>query len=239
MAEKIVVTSGKGGVGKSSCTVAIGKTLADKGFRVLLVDTDIALRTLDVLLSVSDRVVFDWGDIIYERCSAEKAILKCEKLDLLTCPLRFEENYTLAAFKNVILKYNGDYDFIIIDSPAGVDSGFEIASCSSDRAIVVSTSDRVCVRSAAVAAQRLYDMGIEDVRLIINRFSKKPVRNKKLLNIDSVIDTTSVQLIGVVPEDENIGYGIIMKKKNQISYQPFVRITNRILGKNEPLNLNF
>lgn len=239
MAEKIVVASGKGGVGKSSCSVGIGKELSNRGYKVLLVDTDIALRSLDVLLGVSDRVVFDWGDIICGRCNDRKAIIRGRKVDLLSCPLRFDERFTPEAMKETIMLYDKSYDFIIIDSPAGVGSGLDIAAAAADRALIISTSDKVCVRSAARAAQRLYDKGIDDVRLIINRFVRKPVRKNKLLNIDSVIDNTTVQLIGVVPEDENITFGIIMKRKNQVSYQPFVRITNRLLRREEPLNLNF
>lgn len=239
MAEKIVVASGKGGVGKSSCSVGIGKELSNKGYKVLLIDTDIALRSLDVLLGVSDRVVFDWGDVICERCSDKKAVIKCKKVDLLSCPLRFDEKFTPEAMKKTVMLYDKDYDFIIIDSPAGVGTGFDIATAAADRALIISTSDRVCVRSACRAAEKLYEKGIDDVRLIINRFVSKSVKKNKLLNIDSVIDDTTVQLIGVVPEDENITFGNVMKRKNQVSYQPFVRITNRILRKEEPLNLNF
>ncbi|MGN1117305.1 MAG: P-loop NTPase [Acutalibacteraceae bacterium] len=239
MAEKIVVASGKGGVGKSSCTVAIGKELADRGYRVLLIDTDTSLRSLDVLLGVSDRVVFDWGDVICERCSFSKAIIKCKNVSLISCPLQNDERFTPEAMKKTVMLYDKMFDYIIIDSPAGVDIGLDIACAAADRALIISTSDKICVRSASRAAQRLYDTGIEDIRLIINRFVRKSVRRNKLLNIDSVIDSTSVQLIGVVPEDENITFGIVMKSRSQPSYQPFVRITNRILGKEEPLNLNF
>lgn len=239
MAEKIVVASGKGGVGKSSCTVAIGKELANRGYRVLLIDTDTSLRSLDVLLGVSDRVVFDWGDVICERCSFSKAIIKCKNVSLISCPLQNDERFTPEAMKKTVMLYDKMFDYIIIDSPAGVDIGLDIACAAADRALIISTSDKICVRSASRAAQRLYDTGIEDIRLIINRFVRKSVRRNKLLNIDSVIDSTSVQLIGVVPEDENITFGIVMKSRNQPSYQPFVRITNRILGKEEPLNLNF
>ena len=239
MAEKIVVASGKGGVGKPSCTVAIGKELADRGYRVLLIDTDTSLRSLDVLLGVSDRVVFDWGDVICERCSFSKAIIKCKNVSLISCPLQNDERFTPEAMKKTVMLYDKMFDYIIIDSPAGVDIGLDIACAAADRALIISTSDKICVRSASRAAQRLYDAGIEDIRLIINRFVRKSVRRNKLLNIDSVIDSTSVQLIGVVPEDENITFGIVMKSRSQPSYQPFVRITNRILGKEEPLNLNF
>ena len=239
MAEKIVITSGKGGVGKTTCCVAIGKELSSRGYSVLVVDTDVGLRSLDELLHMSQRIVYDWGDIILGRCKKQSAVVSSENIDLLTCPLQYDDAFTPENLKRVIEEFDSDYDFILIDSPAGIDIGFENAAAAADRAIIVSTSDRVCVRSAARAGDKLYDMGIDDVRLIINRFRKKSVINRKLLNIDDVIDKTMIQLIGVVPEDEELTFGSIMEKRTQTSFFPFVRIVNRILKKEEKLILNF
>ncbi len=238
MAEKILIASGKGGVGKTSCSVGIGTALArEYGQRVLLVDGDIGLRSLDVLLETGERLVYDWGDIISENCLPASAVVPCGEVDLLTCPLRFESTFTFESMKKMISNFDGDYDFIIIDAPAGIDTGFELASSMADRAVIVSTSDRVCVRSAQRAAEKLYDMGLDDIRLVINRFRKKSVTAKKLLNIDSVIDETMVQLIGIVPEDEDITYGKVAQKKNRPSYQSFVRIAGRILRQDIPLEV--
>ena len=240
LAEKIVITSGKGGVGKTTCCVAIGDELASRGYSVLLVDTDVGLRSIDELLHMSQRIVYDWGDMILGRCKGEDAVVvSSENLDLLTCPLQYDDAFTPENLKKVIEEFDADYDFILIDSPAGIDIGFENAAAAADRAIVVSTSDSVCVRSAARAGDKLYDMGINDVRLIINRFRKKSVINRKFLNIDDVIDKTMIQLIGVVPEDEELTFGSIMEKRTQASFSPFVRIVNRILKKEEKLILNF
>lgn len=238
MAEKILIASGKGGVGKTSCSVGLGTALADEyGQRVLLVDCDIGLRSLDVLLGTGEKIVYDWGDVILGNCLASSAIVPCEKVDLLTCPLKFDNEYDFACTKKMISNYDKAYDYIILDAPAGIDVGFEIASSMADRAIIVSTSDRVCVRSAQRAGEKLFDMGMTDVRLIINRFRKKSVTARKLLNIDSVIDETLLQLIGVVPEDEDITYGKVYSRKSQPSHYPFVRIAGRILGKEIPLEL--
>lgn len=235
MAEKIVVASGKGGVGKSSCCIGIGKMLGRMGFKVLIIDGDVGLRSLDILLSVSDRTLYDWGDVIFSRCRKEDAVIKSDSVDLLSCPLSFEKEFTPEKIKEMTALYDGDYDYIIIDAPAGLDTGFELACVSADRAIIVSTPDRVCVRSASRAADRVEKLGIHDVRLIINRFRKKSVMSRKLLNIDSVIDETYVQLIGVVPEDDNITYGKIATGRTGASDEAFMRIAGRIRKEEIPL----
>ncbi len=239
MAEKIVIASGKGGVGKTSCCVALGKELVRRGHSVLLIDGDIGLRSLDVLLGVSEKIVYDWGDIIKGNCMKDTALLTCDGPDLLTCPLHFDEEYTKESVKNTVLLFDEGYDYILIDAPAGIDTGFELASAAADRAIIVSTADRVCVRSAARAGEKLEFSGIDDVRLIINRFRKKSVASRKLLNIDKVIDETMLQLIGVVPEDEDITFGKVMERKSQLSYDAFVRIAGRIKKEQIPLTLKF
>lgn len=239
MAEKIVIASGKGGVGKTSCCVALGKELVRRGHSVLLVDGDIGLRSLDVLLGVSERIVYDWGDIIKGNCMKDTALVNAGGIDLLTCPLHFDETYTPESVKEMIMLFDGDYDYILIDAPAGIDTGFELASSAADRALIVSTADRVCVRSASRAGEKLEQAGMRDIRLIINRFRRKSVASRNLLNIDKVIDETMLQLIGVVPEDENITFGKVMEKKNQPSYDAFVRIAGRIKKEQIPLTLKF
>ena len=239
MAEKIVIASGKGGVGKTSCCVAIGKELARRDHGVLLVDGDIGLRSLDVLLGVSERIVYDWGDIIKGKCMKDTALVNAGGIDLLTCPLHFDETYTPESVKEMIMLFDGDYDYILIDAPAGIDTGFELASSAADRALIVSTADRVCVRSASRAGEKLEQAGMRDIRLIINRFRRKSVASRKLLNIDKVIDETMLQLIGVVPEDENITFGKVMERKSQPSYDAFVRIVGRIKREQIPLTLKF
>lgn len=240
MAQKILIASGKGGVGKTSCAVGIGKALSDGyGKSVLLIDADVGLRSLDVILSVSDRIVYDWGDVIFERCLPNAAVVPCDTVDLLTCPLKFDDRFSDESMAKMAAHYDSEYDFIIIDAPAGIDTGLELASSIADRALIVSTSDRVCVRSAQRAGERLDEKGIEDIRLIINRFKKRSVTAKKLLNIDAVIDETMIQLIGIVPEDEDITFGRVSQKRSQPSYSAFHRIAGRILRKEIPLVTSF
>lgn len=237
MAEIILVSSGKGGSGKSSFTAGVSRALAACGKKVLAVDFDIGLRSLDLLLGVSDKVVFDWGDLLLERCSAEQAIVS-GNVDLLAAPLRFNSAFTAEAVAEMMKSLKPHYDYIMIDSPAGIDRGFELAAAGAERAVVVSTPDSVCVRSCGRAFDELDKMGISDIKLIINMFEVKPVCRHKLLNIDQCIDETGVQLLGIVPRDPNLGYcsvtGVTPGEFSP-STLAFSRIAKRITGKRVPL----
>ena len=198
MAEKILIASGKGGVGKTSLTVGLGKALAAMGNRVLLIDCD-CLRSIDLLVGVTEKDM-----------------------------------------KRLLDKYDTDFNYILIDAPAGIDRGLTLSAAGADRAIVISTPDLVCVRSACIAARKIGSLGIDDVRLIINRVARKDVVRGRLLNIDSVIDGVEVQLIGVVPEDAKIRFGAMgmnIYKENQISFDSLNNIAARITGEYVPLDL--
>lgn len=237
MAEIILVSSGKGGSGKSSFTAGVSRALAACGKKVLAVDFDIGLRSLDLLLGVSDKVVFDWGDLLLERCTAEQAIVS-GNVDLLAAPLRFNSAFTAEAVAKMMKSLKPHYDYIMIDSPAGIDRGFELAAAGAERAVVVSTPDSVCVRSCGRAFDELDKMDISDIKLIINMFEVKPVCRHKLLNIDQCIDETGVQLLGIVPRDPNLGYcsvtGVTPGEFSP-STLAFSRIAKRITGKRVPL----
>lgn len=237
MAEIIVVASGKGGSGKSSFVTGVGKALASQGKKVLAVDCDIGLRSLDLLFGVTESVVFDWGDIILDRCTAEQAVIS-GKVDLLAAPRSFCEEFTFDAVRSLFKSFSESYDYILLDSPAGIDRGFQLAACAADRAVVVSTPDSVCVRSCSRAFDELRRLGVQDVRLVINMFEVKPVCKKKLLNIDRCIDETGVQLIGVVPRDIIIGYSSVtgtFPGNSSPSSLAYSRIAKRITGKRVPL----
>lgn len=237
MAEIILVSSGKGGSGKSSFTAGVSRALAACGKKVLAVDFDIGLRSLDLLLGVSDKVVFDWGDLLLERCTAEQATVR-GNVDLLAAPPRFNNAFTAETVAKMIKSLKPDYDYILIDSPAGIDRGFELAAAGAEKAVVVSTPDSVCVRSCGRAFDELNKIGISDVRLIINMFEVKPVCKHRLLNIDQCIDETGVQLLGIVPRDPNLGYcsvtGVVPGEFSP-STLAFSRIAKRITGKRVPL----
>ncbi len=231
MAEKIVIASGKGGVGKTSVTVGIGKALYKMGKKVLIVDCDV-LRSVDLLTGVTEGLLYDWGDGVLGRCEPHQAVYASKDVSVMTCPPSYE-GITVPNFKAFLQNFEDEYDYILLDAPAGIGRPLETAAMVSDRGIVVSTPDLVCVRSACTAASVMYGRGLEDIRLVINRVMKKDIKKGRLLNVDAVIDSTQVQLIGVVPEDKKIRMGAMGKNiynKGQESYIPLTNIARRICG---------
>ncbi len=240
MARNIVIASGKGGVGKSSMTKGICLSLSQLGYRVLAIDCDIGLRCLDILFDSGSQCVFDWGDIVCGVCGPFKAITSAHGVDILAAPASVLPEFTPLAVRNMVKKFDCDYDYIIVDAPAGIGTAFMLASSMADEGIIVSTPDPVCVRAAEKAGEELKKYGVGEVRLIINKFNKGAVENRFLLNIDDTVDSTGVRLLGIVPEDMEIPFnytsGRNLSKKSGAS-KAFLRIAKRISGENLPLNL--
>ena len=231
MAKKIVVASGKGGVGKSTFTVGLARALTALGNRVLIIDCD-RLRSIDLFLGVTAELVYDFGDVIKKNCEPEAAIYENSGIGVVSCPLSYE-GIDSEKMKAMVEEYDCDYNFILLDAPAGIDTGLVLASAAADSAIVVSTPDLVCVRSACTAAREMEKLGVSHSRLVINRAMKKDITKGRLLNVDKVIDSTQVQLIGVVPEDAKIKLGSmggVIYKRGQDSYTAFSNIAKRICG---------
>ncbi len=240
MAKKIVVASGKGGVGKSTLTTGLSLHMAAKGKKILVIDGDIGLRSLDLMLGLRDRVVFDWGDIILGRCDCDQALLRNKDLSLLAAPLKPHDSFSRECFRELVKGFEDNYEYIIIDAAAGISGGFRLAVGAADHGLLVATADEVSVRSAGIAAQEMIALGLTEPRLIINRLKKKDVIKGRFLNIDEVIDSTGVQLIGVVPEDAELAHSATSGKafKNEtLGFQALKRIAGRILGENIPLKL--
>lgn len=231
MAKKIVVASGKGGVGKSTFTVALARALTALGNRVLIIDCD-RLRSIDLFLGVTAELVYDFGDVIKKNCEPEAAVYESNGVGVVSCPLSYE-GIDEAKMRKLVEEYDYDYNFILFDAPAGIDTGLIIASAAADSGIVVSTPDLVCVRSACAAAREMEKLGVQQCRLVINRAHKKDITKGRLLNVDKVIDSTQVQLIGVVPEDAKLRLGSMggaIYKRGQESYTAFSNIARRICG---------
>lgn len=243
MAKIFTVVSGKGGVGKSTFCANIALSLCEKGKKVLLVDGDAGLRSLDLLLGVDEMVLYDWMDILRERCDASKArLFYNEMLQLLPAPLEYPEKLNIEDFKKILELYKDEYDYIFIDSPAGTGELTKLYADCADSCIVVATPDAVSARSASVAGDELIKWGVkeENIRLVINRFDKKAVKQGKLLNIDDVIDRTYIRLLGIVPEERNLMY-VSVNEKALSTYSDakiaFNNIADRISGKEIPLYL--
>ena len=238
MMKIITVASAKGGVGKSTFCCGIGKMMSVHDKRVLLVDMDIGVRSLDILLGVAEKTVYNWGDIIKGNCDYRKAVIEASKeLYLLPAPIDFDESYTEDVFRKMMDSLSKDFDYIILDAPAGLESGFKLAGAVADCCVIVSTPDSISVRAASYASQNMRNNGIKDIRLVINKFNKKV---HKKINVDEFIDTITARFLGVVPESSEI-YDSVNGEKipyDSKGNQAFLRISKRIQGESIPFRAN-
>ena len=241
MGEVIVITSGKGGVGKTTTTANLGASLAIAGKKVVLVDTDIGLRNLDVVMGLENRIVYDLVDVIEEKCKLRQALIKDK---------RFEELFLLPAaqtrdktaineeqMKELTEKLKEEFDYVLIDCPAGIEQGFKNAVAGADRAIVVTTAEISAIRDADRIIGLLESSEIKNPELVINRIRPNMVKKGEMMEVDDIVDLLSVDLIGVVPDDEyiitqtNKGEPVIKNKKAP-SGKAYIEIARRILGEN-------
>ena len=239
MAEKIFVFSGKGGVGKSTITAAVSKSLSSCGEKVLCIDADVGFKSLDLMLNTGKQVVYNWLDIIEERCDSKKAKVRVEGcLDLLAAPNNYSESINLENVKKMLAELDSEYDYIFIDSPAGYGSLHEIFASACDRALLIATADSVCVRNAQTAAEKIGELNPKlNMRLIVNRFNKAEVLKGRQHKLDDIIDCVHIGLIGVVPDDSSIGNMPDGKKPLSTKAQAsFDRISERITGENVRFN---
>ena len=237
MAKRIVIASGKGGVGKTTVTVALGKALAASGQRVLLIDFD-NLRSIDLMLGAAQNVVFDWGDAVKGRCDPKDAVLRSQGVSFLACPPDYD-GINKADVKRLVRLLEADYDYILFDAPAGIGAGLYLACAAAQRGLVVATPDLVCVRAACRAAQQMETLGVKNSRLVINRAVRRDIRRKRLLNIDDMIDGTGVQLIAIIPEDKRLrtaGMDGSVFLPKQVSYEAFCCLAKRVQGQRVPLS---
>jgi septum site-determining protein MinD len=248
MAKVIVITSGKGGVGKTTTTSNIGVGLALKGKKVLMIDTDIGLRNLDVVMGLENRIVYDLVDVVEERCRIAQALIKdkrCSNLCLLpAAQIRDKNDVNPEQMKNLIEKLRKDFDYILIDCPAGIEQGFKNAIAAADEAIVVTTPEISAARDADRIIGLLEANDIRSPKLIVNRIKMDMVKAGNMLSVDDMLDILAIELIGVVPDDENIvistnrGEPLIYKGES-LAAQAYKNIVERIEGKEVPfLNLD-
>jgi len=208
-----MVTSGKGGAGKSTSAACLSAALAGLGKKVLLIELDMGLRGLDILLQVQNKVIYDIMDLFAGRCDTEQAVIPVEfipGLFLLSASVNPETSFSNEDFSRLCQSFSLGYDHILIDTPAGLGKGFLSAAEAADAALLVVTPDPVCVRDAAFVSVMLEKAGMAKQRLLINRVSSDFAKNKVVPDLDSVIDLVGVQLIGVIPESRHI-YGLCLR----------------------------
>lgn len=205
MCEVIVVASGKGGTGKTTVCAGLAVALAKDKNRVLIIDCDSGMRGMDMVLGISDRLVYDISDIISGECEYADALYKVEGAPELYCiaaPLYADDEVSPSLVKRFVEKVRDDFDYILIDSPAGTGSGFVSAANSADRALVVINAEPISIRGCKNIGSRLQELNITDSRLIINRFDSDRFFQMGLYrDLDEVIDEAGMRLIGLIPED--------------------------------------
>lgn len=241
MGISIVVTSGKGGTGKSSFTIGVASCLASMGKRVLCIDMDMGLRNLDLSLGMSDTALMDVSDVLEGRCSLEKAVTPnalIPSLFLLPAPVTLPETpFSQEKMKALVCEAKEQFDFIFLDCPAGIGSGFRLATCAADRAVLVCTTDPISLRAADAAVGLLRKAGIP-THLAVNRITKRFLR-KTRTNIDDAMDALGLPLIGIIPEDPKVtlaaskGTPLITYAGNGAA-RAYYNIAQRLLGKQVP-----
>lgn len=242
MGTSIVITSGKGGTGKTSVTGGIASCLAAMGYRVLCMDLDIGLRNLDMTLGMSDQALMDFSDVIYHRCSLEEAVVehrKIKNLFLLTAPINATaSNFDHLDLMTLIGQIKRSFDYCLIDCPAGIDAGFRLATCGADRAIVVSTTEPASLRDAQQTVSKLRTRNLP-IHLVVNKLSKKLLRRLRT-NIDDAMDTAGLPLLGIIPEDDQVpvcgglGKPVILHEKRGAA-AAYYNLARRLTGQRVPL----
>jgi len=244
MGEVIVITSGKGGVGKTTTTANLGTALAMMGKSVVMIDADIGLRNLDVVMGLENRIVYDLVDVIEGKCRLRQALIKDKRYNglylLAASQTKDKNDVTPKQMAALCAELRENYDYVLIDCPAGIEQGFENAVAGADKAIVVATPEVSSVRDADKIIGRLEAGDVKTKHLLINRVRVDMVRRGNMLSMQDVIEILAIDLIGVVPDDENIivttnkGEPAVCVEKSRAG-QAYRNTAKRIIGETVPL----
>lgn len=243
-ARVITVTSGKGGVGKTTTTANISVALARLDQRVVMLDADIGLRNLDVVTGLENRIVYDIVDVVEGRCNLKQALIKHKQFPSLylipAAQTRDKTAISPADMLDIVAKLKTEFDFIIIDSPAGIERGFRNAIAPADEVLIVTNPEVSAVRDADRIIGLLEAENKEPGKLIINRLKPDMVKKGEMLSADDITDILALDIIGIVPEDEfvipasNSGVPVTLNEDSRAGLA-FQNIARRLLGQNVPL----
>lgn len=239
----IVITSGKGGVGKTTTTANLGTGLALLGRKVVLVDADIGLRNLDVVMGLENRIVYDLVHVVEGECALRAALIRDKRVDNLfllpAAQTREKDAVTPEQMAALVNELKQEFDYVLIDSPAGIEHGFRNAVAGADSAIIVTTPEVSAVRDADRIIGLVESLGLTDPYLIVNRIRPDMVQRGDMLGIDDVIDILRIKLLGIVPDDQEIivstnrGEPVVLDRRTR-SGQAYYNICRRMEGEEVP-----
>jgi septum site-determining protein MinD len=240
----ITVTSGKGGVGKTTTTANLAVSLALAGKRVIVVDADIGLRNLDLVMGLENRILYDVVDVVEGRCQLDQALVRDTRVDslylLAAAQTRDKADVGIQQMVSVCKSLTHMADYVIIDSPAGIEHGFQSAVAPADRVLIVTTPDVSALRDADKVIFLLERDWKHQPGLVVNRYNARLSRNGELRDVDDILDILAVDLLGVVPEDKSIvlatdrGTPVVLGKRSWVA-TAYRNIAQRIMGNNVPL----
>ncbi len=242
MGEVIVITSGKGGVGKTTTTANVGTGLAKIGKTVVLIDTDIGLRNLDVVMGLENRIVYNLVDVIEGNCRIKQALIKDKRYPNLyllpSAQTRDKSAVTPEQMKKLADELRQEFDYIIMDCPAGIEQGFKNAIAGADRAMVVTTPEVSAVRDADRIIGLLEAEEMKNVQLVVNRLRPDMVKKGDMMSSEDVVDILAIGLIGIVPDDEQIviatNQGEPLVGGDSMAGQAYMNISKRVAGEDVP-----
>ena len=243
MCEIIVVTSGKGGVGKTTTTANLGAGLAMMRKKVLMIDTDIGLRNLDVVMGLEHRILYNLVDIVEGNCRIRQAVIRDRQFPGLylipAAQTRDKSAVTPEQMIKVVNELRDDFDYILLDSPAGIEQGFQVGIAGADRALVVTTPEISAVRDADRVIGLLFSAEINDIKLIVNRIRPDMIRQGQMLNLKDISDILCVDVIGAICDDEQVvistNNGTPLTGIGTVAGEAYLNIVRRLLGEDVPL----
>lgn len=242
MSEVIVITSGKGGVGKTTTTANVGTGLAQLDKKVVLIDTDIGLRNLDVVMGLENRIVYNLVDVIEGSCRMKQALIKDKRYPNLfllpSAQTRDKSAVTPEQMMKLTDELQEEFDYILLDCPAGIEQGFKNAIAGADRALIVTTPEVSAIRDADRIIGLLEANGLKNSSLVVNRIRMEMVKRGDMMSMDDVVDVLAIGLIGAVPDDEQIvvstNQGEPLVGKDCMAGKAYANICRRILGEEVP-----
>ncbi|MGP1387424.1 MAG: septum site-determining protein MinD [Thainema sp.] len=244
MSRIIVVTSGKGGVGKTTCTANLGMAIAQQNRSVAVIDADFGLRNLDLLLGLENRIVYTAIDVFARQCRLDQALVKDKrqpKLALMPAAQnRTKESITPIQMQKLVRAIARAYDYVIVDCPAGIEMGFKNAIAAAQEAIIVTTPEIAAVRDADRVIGLLEANDIKKVQLIVNRLKPAMVKQEQMMSVEDVQEILAIPLLGVVPDDERVivstnrGEPLVLEEKLSMAGLAFENIARRLNGEDVP-----